>query len=259
MFAPTDRQIADARRFAALHRRGAPIILFNVWDAGSAAAVVAAGAAAVATGSASLAGAQGFEDGEAIPLDFLLTVVRRIVATVDAPVSVDFEGGFAAAPAQVGEHAARLIETGAVGLNFEDQIVGAAGLYDIADQCARIAAIKTAAMRAGVDLFINARTDLFLKAPESDHAGLVEPALERARAYAEAGANGFFVPWLIAEDLIGAVCEQSPLPVNVMMRDGAPPSTRLTALGVARISYGPGPWRDAMAGVETAARAAMIL
>src|SRR5690606_41851690 len=110
-------------RFAALHQPGNPILLYNIWDVSSAKAVAAAGAQAIATGSHGLAEANGFPDGEGIPLALLLDCVRRIVGGVDLPVSVDFEGGFAADPAHLAEHARSLAETGAVGCNFEDQVI----------------------------------------------------------------------------------------------------------------------------------------
>src|SRR5688500_2878225 len=121
-------------RFAALHKPGDPVLLYNIWDVGSAKAVAAGGALALATGSHSLAEAQGFPDGEGIPFNLFLDSIRRIVAAVDIPVTADFEGGFAADPAHLVEHARLLAETGAVGCNFEDQVIGGEGLHPIAEQ-----------------------------------------------------------------------------------------------------------------------------
>jgi len=139
------------------------------------------------------------------------------------------------------------VEVGAVGINFEDQVVAGSGLYPIDRQAARIRAIRAMAEAKGIAFFINARTDLFLA--ESDlakHAGLVDEAIERGRAYAAAGGSGFFVPGLIDPALIEKICAASPLPVNVMMRTGAPDVKTLAGLGVGRISYGPGPYRSMM-------------
>lgn len=231
-----------ARAFADLHQPGAPLVLYNIWDAGSAAALVKAGAQALATGSWSVAAAQGYGDGEEMPLEILLQIVSRITATCDLPLTVDFEGGFATDAATLTANAQRLVATGAVGINFEDQIVGGEGLYSIADQAERVAAMRT----ADPDYFINARTDLFLKERDADrHADLIETALERAVAYAEAGASGFFVPGLTDAGLIARITEASPLPVNVMMRGGMQLTDMATA-GVARASYGPGPYAKAM-------------
>ena len=94
---------------------------------------------------------------------------------------------------------------------FEDQVVGTNDLYSVADQTNRIHAARKAAEAAGIDLFINARTDLFLKSgPEGDHAALIAPALERAKAYADAGASGFFAPMLADPDLIATLADASP-------------------------------------------------
>ena len=240
--------------FAALHDSSDPLVLFNIWDAGSAYAVAAAGAKAIATGSLSLAGAQGFDDGEAIPFDALIATVRRIASVTDLPISVDIETGYADDVDQLSANAGALIAAGATGCNLEDQIIGSDALRDPAEQAARIKAVNDAG------LFVNARTDLFL-APlmageDPNRAELVEVAIERAHAYAAAGAGCFFVPGLSNPDLIATLCKQVPIPVNVMRLDGMGTNAELGALGVARISHGPGPWREAMAQVEAAARAA---
>lgn len=241
--------------FAALHVPGAPLVLVNVWDAGSARAVAAAGAKAIATGSASVAAANGFSDAESLPLDLAIANARRIVGAVDLPVSIDFEGGYAVAPDAVASNVALLAATGAIGCNFEDQVIGGSGMHAPEVQAARIAAIRAA---TGPDFFINARTDLFLQAPSETHdAAKVDAAIARAHAYAAAGASGFFVPGLADLDLLARVCRESPLPVNFMAFPGAPDAAAVAATGVARISHGPFPFRAAMRAVEEAARAVL--
>ena len=157
-------QIDRAKLFTSLHVKGDPLVLFNVWDPGSARAVAEAGARAIATGSWSVAAALGCDDGEDVPLDLVLANAKRIVTAVDLPVTIDIEGGYAPAPQVVAENVRQLIEAGAVGCNFEDQIVSGDGLYSTEEQCARIAAIRSVAMEMAVPFFINARTDLFLQA-----------------------------------------------------------------------------------------------
>lgn len=251
-----DKQLAKARRFADLHVNGSPLVLYNVWDAGGAKAVASAGAPAIATGSWSVAAAHGFEDCENIPLDLALNVAERIVASVDVPVTIDFEGGYAQTPREVGANAGRLIAVGVAGLNFEDQVVGGDGLYTVSQQAQRIEAIREAAEAANIPLFINARTDVFLKADNLEaHEGLLDEAIARAKAYRDAGASGFFAPGLIGENLISRLCEASPLPVNIMMMEGAPPLPRLSRLGVARVSFGPLPFTQMMTILEERARA----
>ncbi len=242
-------QAEKARHFASLHTKGDPVVLYNIWDAGTAKAVCEAGAAAVATGSWSVAAAQGYADGENIPLELVETIVRRIVATVEVPVTVDFEGGYAEAPEQVAENAARILSAGAVGLNFEDQIVGGEGLYDIGRQKERISALRAVADSKGIPWVINARTDLFLKEKDpGKHAQQVSEALERAAAYSEAGADSFFVPGLVDRELIGKICDAAPIGVNIMKKPEAPSISELSQAGVARISFGPIPYFVAMAG-----------
>jgi 2-methylisocitrate lyase-like PEP mutase family enzyme len=241
--------------FAALHVPGDPLILFNAWDAGSARAVAEAGAKAIATGSASVAGAQGFSDAESLPLDLALANAERVVAAVELPVTIDFEGAYAVEPEAAAANVAKLQATGAVGCNFEDQVIGGAGLHPTELQAARIRTIRAA---VGPDFFINARTDIFIQArPETHDTAMVEAALARARAYAEAGANGIFVPVLAELALLERFCKASPLPVNFMAWPGAPSAAEVAAAGVARISHGPFPWKLAMKALKDAAAAAM--
>ena len=235
-------QTDKAKRFTELHQENQPLVLYNIWDARSARAVTEAGAAAVATGSWSVAGAHGYSDGQQIPLDHVLTIVERICDSVDVPVSIDFEGGYAESPAAIAEHASRLIAAGAIGVNFEDRIVGGDGLHSIPDHCKRIEALRAASVDAGVDLFINARTDVFLQADNGDHGSLTGEAEARAAAYAAAGASGFFAPGLTDEGLIQRLCESVSMPVNIMMMHSVPNIDRLAAIGVSRVSFGPQPF-----------------
>lgn len=244
-------QSEKAKNFKALHKKGNPVVLYNIWDAGGAKALADAGANAVATGSWSVAAAHGFEDGEAIPLSFVLQIVERIVKAVDLPVTVDFEGGYAADTEGLAVNARKVIKAGAIGINFEDQIIREEGLYSISTQVERIRAIREAATDENVPLFINARTDLFLGAEPETHKSHIAEAIEREVAYAEAGADGFFVPGLTNATLIERVVDTASLPVNVMMT-GALSSVETTAkIGVARVSFGPGPYFAAVSDIAT--------
>ena len=254
MSTPID-QIDHAKTFHRLHVKGNPLVLFNVWDAGTARVVAGAGAKAIATGSWSVAAAQGYDDGQALPLAVALDNLARIVASVTLPVTIDLEAGYGDAPEIVADTVARAIVAGAIGFNLEDQIIGGDGLYSIEDQSRRIRAARQAADRASLPIFINARTDLFLKAAAGRHDdSLVEDALQRAQAYADAGASGIFVPGLVDERLIGRMCTASPLPVNIMVLPAAPTAKRLGELGVARISHGPGPYLQMTQLLDQAAR-----
>lgn len=251
-------QTEHARTFHALHVKGDPVILFNIWDPGSAAAVAGAGAKALATGSWPVAAAHGFPDGEQIPLDLMLDNLRRIVEAVGVPVSTDLEGGYGPSPDEVASTVTRALEAGAVGFNFEDQIVGSSEIYDISLQSSRVAAARSAADAAGVAAFVNARTDLFLKAKPEDHTeAMLNEAIERAKTYEQAGASGFFAPGLADEKLIATLCNATALPVNIIALPHVPPTEKLASLGVARISYGPVPYRRMTAWLENEAKQAL--
>ena len=244
---------SDFEIFAALHVPGDPVILYNIWDVGSALAVVAAGAKALATGSHPVADANGYPDGQQVPLEFALANARRIAETVQVPLTVDFESAYSTDPAEGGANVARLKATGAVGCNFEDQVIGGEGLHPLDVQVGRIKAIRDA---VGRDFFINARTDLFLKTQTYDDA-VVDQVIERGKAFADAGASGFFVPRLSDSKQIERVVREVPLPLNVIAFPGAPEKKVWADAGVARISHGPFPHRSLMSQLQDAAREAI--
>ena len=240
-------------RFAALHVPGDPVVLYNIWDPGSAVAVAGAGVKALATGSHPVGDASGFGDGQKVPLDYVFDNVSRIVAATDLPLTVDFEGAYSTDPKQAAANVARLKEAGAVGCNFEDQVIGGEGVHPLEQQVSRISAIRHA---VGDDFFINARTDLFLKVKEHD-AALVDEVIERGRAFADAGASGFFVPRLADHRQVERVVRQVPLPLNLIAFPGAPSRAAWANDGVARISHGPFPFRRLMEQLAANAREAM--
>ena len=217
------------RRFHDLHGAGL-LRLANAWDAGSARVAVAAGAQAVATSSAAVAWVHGWPDGDALPHELLLSTVRAIAGAIDVPLTVDVEGGYSDDPMRVGELVSAVIGAGAVGINIED----GAGAPELL--CAKIAAAREAARRHEVDLFINARTDVFLRglAPAGER---VAEVVRREALYREAGANGLFVPGVTEPSDIAALVAGVRLPLNVMARPAVDPAG-LAALGVRRYSAG---------------------
>jgi 2-methylisocitrate lyase-like PEP mutase family enzyme len=239
--------------FAALHVPGDPLVLYNIWDVGSAHAVARAGAKALATGSHPVGDASGFGDAQQVPLDFVFANAGRIVDSIDLPLTVDFEGAYSDDPEQGAANVARLAETGTVGCNFEDQVIGGEGLHPLDLQVLRIQAIRDA---VGDAFFINARTDAFLKTQTYDDA-LVDSVIERGKAFADAGASGFFVPRLSEARQIERVVREVPLPLNVIAFPGAPSKQEWASAGVARISHGPFPHRALMAKLEEMAREAI--
>ena len=236
--------------FAALHVPGDPVVLYNIWDAGSAKVVVEAGGKAIATGSHPVADALGFADGEQVPLDLALENARRIVAAVEVPVTIDFEGAYSADPGMGGQNVARLKQTGAVGCNFEDQVVGGEGLHPLKQQVERITAIRRS---VGDDFFINARTDLRIK----DQAAPLDEVIDRGKAFADAGASGFFVPRLGDPREVERVVREVPLPLNLIAFPGAPAKALWASAGCARISHGPFPLRELMVRFKEMAAAAI--
>lgn len=253
-------QSEHAKTFRAFHIKGEPIVLFNAWDAGSARAIAESGAKAIATGSWSVAAAHGFDDGEALPLELAIANLERIVASVNLPVTIDIESGYGTHPEQVQATLRKVIAAGAVGVNFEDGVIGTQSLYAVAAQNARIRALRETVDQSGIAVFINARTDVYLNAePASDGETLLDEALRRVDAYAEAGASGFFAPGLKDIRYIERLCARSPLPVNIMTMPGGPTLKQLAEAGVARISHGPGPYRLAMEALQEASRKALSL
>lgn len=241
-------QAAKADHFNALHRTGEILLLANAWDAVSAAVIAEAGAKAVATSSAAVAWAHGYPDGDAVPVDKVLATVAEIARVVGLPVTADIEGGYTDDLAGIAGFTRRLIDAGAVGVNFED------GARDPELHARKIAAMRQAAEKAGVGLFINARTDVYLAGLAEGQAAYVE-TLRRAELYRQAGASGVFVPGPKDEDLIGRLASQVALPLNIMLLPGLAPAARLQALGVRRLSSATAPFRTAYAALATAVSA----
>lgn len=220
-----------AHRFRELHSTDAPLILPNAWDAGSARLMEHLGSKAVATSSAAVAWSHGYQDGDRLPVALLIATVSSIARVVSVPVSADIEGGYSDDAKVVGETVARVIEAGAVGINIED------GQPPPTALCQKIEAARAAAERLGVPLFINARTDVYLRGlvPEDQRAAEVA---RRANLYRCAGADGLFVPLVTEVDSIRSIAASVDLPLNVMACPGLPDAAELRRLGVRRLSAG---------------------
>lgn len=254
MQTPADQK-RKAERFRALHIPGTPLILFNIWDAGSAKAVTTAGAKAIATGSWSVANANGFADGEQLPVAFAIENLRRIVAATELPVSIDLESGYGDAPQAVGDTIRLAISAGAIGCNLEDSFPADGKLREVSVHAERVRRARQVADAADIPFFINARTDVFFQRPPAQHdAAMLAEALERARRYADAGADGVFAPGLVDIKLIAQLAAASPLPLNILIDEGSPTVRALAEHGVARVSHGPRPYVMAMKALESAAR-----
>lgn len=237
-----------AETFHRLHQGPEVLVLANVWDAASAATVAQAGAKALATSSAAVAWAHGYPDGDILAVDITCAMVAEIVRITDLPVSCDFEGGFTDDLADLGRNITAVIQAGAVGINFED------GGRDPDLHARKVAAARAAAHKAGVDLFINARTDIYLRGLAEGEAAEAE-AIRRGRLYMEAGASGIFVPRAADPGLIGRLVAEIPAPLNILAGPGVPDAQALSALGVRRLSAGTGMFAAAFAALARTAQA----
>ncbi len=226
-----------AEHLARLHRTEIPLVLPNAWDAASARAVEQAGFGAVATSSGALVRSLGYEDGSRAPAEEVFAALGRIARSVAVPVTADLEDGYGLS---ADELVGRMLSAGVVGANLEDSDYRGTGpLVATADQAARIAAVARAAHRAGVEVVINARVDVFVRAvgpPE----GRLALALERCRAYLDAGATCVYPITADDDETVAALVAGAGGPVNVMARPEAADVARLGGLGVARVSFGSG-------------------
>jgi len=235
-----------------LHRPGAPLLLPNAWDVATARAVVAAGFPVVATTSWGVAATLGYEDHEGAPGDEMFAAAARIARGVEVPVTVDAEAGYGMEPAEL---VAALRSAGAAGCNLEDTDHAAGGLRDPDGQGEWLRAVREAASRDGYGLVINARVDVFL-GPLLAGAGpgtqqeLVPDALRRAEAYLEAGADCVYPIALWETDPLRHFLSEVRGQVNVVRLPQAPSLAELAELGVARVSWGPFLYREAMARFE---------
>ena len=244
-----------AESFRLLHAANADSILVlpNAWDAMSARLVEAAGAKAIATTSAGISWSLGYPDGQGITRDQMIDALRRIVSAVRIPVSADVESGYGAGTLDDITATVRgVLDAGAVGVNLEDAPgSNGAPLVEVTVQVARIRAARSAADAAGVALFINARTDMYLRKVGPDPERFDE-TVRRARAYVDAGADGIFVPGVADAETIRSLAAAVGAPLNVIGAPGVPGTRELRALGVARVSVGPGLTRAIMAHIRRA-------
>jgi 2-methylisocitrate lyase-like PEP mutase family enzyme len=223
-------RLADFRK---LHNPPSPLLLPNVWDAGSARLFESLGATAVATSSAAVAWALGYPDGYKLPTDVAIGLAANIARIVKVPVSIDMEDGYADQPAAVAETVLRLIDAGIVGINLED------GPRPADLLAAKIEKIKEETSKRGVSIFVNARTDVFL-AGLAGEGQLVAETLRRADLYTKAGADGLFVPAIVKPAQISDVVAGIKVPLNVLAWEGLAPAAELSRLGVSRLSAGSG-------------------
>lgn len=230
-------QRKKAEDFRTLHHGKRILILPNAWDVPSARVFEDAGFPAVATSSAGLMVSLGYPDGEAISKMEFFGVVRRIVKVLSIPLSADVVGGFGETPKQAISTVKSIIEAGAIGINIED--FHATKLEPVDKQVEKLKAIKKLGESIGMPLVINARTDALRYAPGDQEEKLKE-AIRRAIAYRDAGVDCVYPMGLTDAVSISSFVKALNFPINVMVRKGLPSIKKLEALGVARVSFGPG-------------------
>lgn len=228
------------KQFHQLHHNGQPLVLPNIWNPLGAKLLEDIGYDAVATASASVAFANGYDDGQKIPFDELLFLLKKIVNSVKIPVTADIESGYATTNSDLKENIKKLINAGIAGINFEDSLHDESNLFSKEEQSEKINLIKKTASEMGSNLFINARTDVFIKQNNFSKEQKLNEAIERGKAYKDAGADGFY-PILMKEKAgIEMLIKEISLPINILMIPGIPDFSTLKEMGVARISLGPG-------------------
>lgn len=234
-------QKAKAELFKELHHNGKMLVLPNIWDALGASLLEKLSYPAVATASASVAFTNGYDDGENIPFHELLVLLKKITGSVDIPVTADVESGYASANNDLQKNIELLIETGIVGINFEDSNKKDGTLLGSEAQCERIRLIRKVADKKGLALFINARTDVYTKGKDfaSEEEKFTE-IVKRGKAYKDAGADCFFPLAMTQKTDIQNLIEELNYPINIIAIKGIPSLKILNEIGVARISLGPG-------------------
>lgn len=240
------KQAEKAERLRQLHHGPHILVLVNVWDVATARLVEEAGFPAVATSSAAVANAWGYPDGQRISRGDMLSVVERIARHVELPVSADLEAGYGQTDEAAAELAFAMISAGAVGLNFEDSTGDPRNpLLPLEQQVERIKRLREVANAIRVPVVINARTDVYL-AEVGEPEARFEHAVSRVNAYRQAGADSLFVPGVVDGQIIGRLVKAVEGPLNILAGPGAPSVAELERLGVARLSFGSGPFRTVM-------------
>jgi len=251
---PSPTQAEKARLFLSLHHGPRILVLPNAWDVASARIFEDAGFPAIASTSSGIANSLGYPDGQVIRRDEMLEVVARIVRAVSVPVTADMEAGYGETLDDMAATARGVVEAGAVGLNLEDAIgEGSGKLFETGLQKEKIRAMIDAGKKVGVELVLNARTDIYLEGV-GEASTRAERTIERLNAYREAGAACLFAPGVENAATIERLVRGVRGPLNILGRVGTPPARELEKLGVARVSVGGGPMRVTMSVVSRIAK-----
>ncbi len=246
-------QPEKAELLRSLHHNGSLLMLPNIWNVLGAVLLEQVGYPAVATASGAMSFTNGYNDGENLPFGDLLLYLDQIAGSVSVPVTADVESCYAHTTGRLEENVKRLIQTGIAGINFEDGKKKTDRLWPIDDQCERIQTIKRVGEEMGVPLFINARTDSYIKDRHSSEEAKLEETIKRGKAYKEAGADCLYPILLKDEEPLRQIAKEVAMPVNIMMLPGIPDFATLKEIGVARVSLGSGFLRIAVNALKNTA------
>ncbi len=234
-----DRQKQKAQDFLSLHTQEDLLILPNVWNPIGARILQAKGYPAVATASAAVSASLGYRDGEKIKRSTLIDLLRRIVGSVDVPVTADIESGYGDSISELAKTASQVIDSGIVGINIEDSLEEGGALRPVEAQCERIMAVKRIAADRGLPLVVNARIDSYLSSTFTKKEDATEDAVSRAGAYSEAGADCVYPIGPGDEETIRFLRARIDLPINILATPGAVSLSLLQSIGINRVSFGP--------------------
>jgi PEP phosphonomutase and related enzymes len=223
--------------FHSEHEPGKLLLLPNIWDVYSAKLVASAGFTSLATASVSLSAIHNYQDGEHIPFSLLVYAVKQITSAVALPLTVDMEHGFSSTLSELQDNIIQLLDAGAIGINIEDHVPGTTDIESVEAQCRRIETIRNTSVKYGVNLFINARTDLY-HIQHNPH--IIKQLIERAKAFQSAGASGFYPILMNSYNELKSVTEATDLPLNVLLVKEVADLQMLRKCGVRRVSLGPG-------------------
>ena len=248
-----NRESSKGDILKALHHNGQILVLPNIWDPLGAALLEDLGFAAIATASAAIALSQGYPDGEKMPFSLTTGILKRISAAVNIPVTADIESGYACDNLALTENIKQLLDTGIAGINIEETCHSDGSLFSLEKQCERISLIRKTATDRGINLFINARTDVYLKPNLFPPEKVLDEGIRRGKAFKEAGADGFYPILLKEANAMKRIIEEVKLPLNVIVLPDTPGFDELQKIGVARVSVGPGFLRTVIASMKDTA------
>ena len=237
---PNPKWNEKEQSFHQLHHSGQILMLPNIWDPLGAMLLQNLGYPSVATSSSAIAHSNGFQDGEKLPFEKLLEILKRIVSSVKIPVTADIESAYASSDNTLKEHIKKLIDTGIAGINFEDSVHDQKGMLEIPEQCRKIELIRNTATESGSHIFINARVDVYIKALHLNSDEKLSEALKRGKAYKKSGADGLYPIILKDKNHIETLVKETGLPINITLLPGIPDLDSLQNIGVARISLASG-------------------